>query len=182
MVEKKVQHRFTRMFLELKVLPYKDRLLRLGLWSLEERRNRADLLEVFKMVKGFSAVSWTHFFTRSHTNITHGHSWKLQKNHSQSDTRLYFFSQRCINRWNNLSQEAVEAPSINSFKNHLDKIRRGKMDFFMDWRSSKSYGCTMSQDLQLLVSSINQVQPHLVNTRWVVVLINYTALVQASLA
>ena len=53
----------------------------------------------------------------------------------------------CINRWNSLSQEAVEAPSINSFKNHLEKIRRRKMDFFMDWWSSKSYGCTTSQDL-----------------------------------
>jgi len=31
------------------------------LWSLEEQRNRADLLEVFKMVKGFSAVSWSQF-------------------------------------------------------------------------------------------------------------------------
>ena len=128
----KVQHRFTRMFPELKALPYTERLSRLGLWSLEERRNRADLLEVFKMVNGLSAVSWTQFFTRSHTNTTRGHSWKLQKKHSQTDIRLFFFSQRCINRWNSLSQEAVEAPSINSFKNHLEKIRRRQMDFFMD--------------------------------------------------
>ena len=53
----RVQHRFTRMFSDLKELPYKERLLRLGLWSLEERRNRADLIELFKTVKGFSAVS-----------------------------------------------------------------------------------------------------------------------------
>ena len=33
----------------LKGLPYADRLRALGLWSLEERRNRAELLEVFKM-------------------------------------------------------------------------------------------------------------------------------------
>ena len=37
------------------------------------------------MVKGFSAVCWTQFFTRSRTNITRGHSWILQKKHSQSD-------------------------------------------------------------------------------------------------
>jgi len=61
------------MFPELKVSPYNERLLRLGLWSLEERRNRTDLLEVFKMVRDFSAVSWTQFFTRSHTNITRCH-------------------------------------------------------------------------------------------------------------
>ena len=37
-------------------LSYSERLKRLGLWSLEERRNRADLIEVFKIVKGLSEV------------------------------------------------------------------------------------------------------------------------------
>jgi len=42
-----VQHRFTRMFPELKALPYEERLRRLGLWSLEEQRKRPDLLGLF---------------------------------------------------------------------------------------------------------------------------------------
>ena len=48
----RVQHRFTRMIPGLSKLPYCERLERLGLWSLEERRNRADIIEVFKMAKG----------------------------------------------------------------------------------------------------------------------------------
>ena len=52
----KVQHRFTRLFPHLRKLPYEDRLSQLGLWTLEERRNRADLIEVFKLVKGMSAT------------------------------------------------------------------------------------------------------------------------------
>jgi len=36
----------------LKKLSYEERLKSLGLWSLEERRNRADLLEVFRMYNG----------------------------------------------------------------------------------------------------------------------------------
>jgi len=31
----------------MKELPYKDRLQQLGLWTLEERRNEADLLKMF---------------------------------------------------------------------------------------------------------------------------------------
>jgi len=40
------------MFPELKFLLYEERLVKLRLWTLEERRNRADLIEVFKLVKG----------------------------------------------------------------------------------------------------------------------------------
>jgi len=44
---------------KLKKLSYEQRLEYLGLWALEERRNRADLLETFKMYKGslYSATS-----------------------------------------------------------------------------------------------------------------------------
>jgi len=35
----RVQHRFTRLFPELRKLPYDERLQQLSLWSLEERRN-----------------------------------------------------------------------------------------------------------------------------------------------
>ena len=42
---------------KLRSLPYKDRLDKLELWSLEARGNHhADLMEVFKMVKGLSPV------------------------------------------------------------------------------------------------------------------------------
>ena len=50
----RVQHRFTRLFTDLRDLPHHARLERLGLWSLEERRNRGDLIKVFKMIKGFT--------------------------------------------------------------------------------------------------------------------------------
>ena len=101
---KKVQHRFSQMFPELKSLPYEQRLDKLGLWTLEERRNRADLLEIFKLIKGFTAVSWTHFFTRIGNGTTRGHNWKLMKKHNCFDLRHHFFSQRAVNRWNSLSR------------------------------------------------------------------------------
>jgi len=39
---------------------------------------------------------------------------------------LYFFSNRVINRWNQLDQRAVGASSINTFKGWLNKIRENK--------------------------------------------------------
>jgi len=55
-------------------MPYEDRLEELGLWSLEERRNRADIIEVFKMVKQLSSVPWNRFFRRDEDSVTRGHS------------------------------------------------------------------------------------------------------------
>jgi len=36
-------------------------------------------------------------------------------------------------RQNNLSQEPIDAPSVKSFKNHLEKRRKYQMDFFLYW-------------------------------------------------
>jgi len=41
------------MFPDLKEKPYSSRLTELGLYTLEERRNRADLIEVYKMLNGY---------------------------------------------------------------------------------------------------------------------------------
>ena len=46
----------------MKKLEYSERLKRLELWTLEERRNRADLIEVFKLSSGNTALSLKSFF------------------------------------------------------------------------------------------------------------------------
>ena len=77
----RVQHRFARMIPGLKSMPYDEkRLEHLGLWSLEERRHRADLLEVFKMYKGSSLLPFSHFFTLSTVTTTRRHTAKIGKN------------------------------------------------------------------------------------------------------
>ena len=128
----RVQHRFTRLFKPLRNLGYNTRLQKLGLWTLEERRNRADLIEVYKMCQGISLIPLDTFFERELDTRTRGHLWKLKKRHSRTDLRRHFFSNRVINRWNQLTLEAVMANSINSFKNQLQKLRDTRMGFFMD--------------------------------------------------
>ena len=128
----KVQHRFTRLFKGLRDMDYLQRLECLGLWTLEERRNRSDLIEVFKLYKGFTSIPFESFFVLDTVQRTRGHSAKIFKQSCSKDIRKYFFSNKVVNRWNSLPDHIVQASTINAFKNGLQKLRSTQMGFFMD--------------------------------------------------
>ena len=121
-----VQRRATEMIEECKGLKYADRLTATGLISLEDRRTRGDLIEVFKMIKGISSVDYRLWFTFEENSRTRGHKYKLVKNRSKCTIRQNYFSQRIVNNWNKLPQSVVEADSVNSFKNRYDKYISNK--------------------------------------------------------
>ena len=57
-----------------------------GLWTLEETRNRQDLIEVFKMFRGFSKVLLQELFMLDvNSKGTRGHSSKLVKTRCTRD-------------------------------------------------------------------------------------------------
>jgi len=70
---------------------YDERLQCLKLWTLEERRNRQDLIEVFKICNGLSRIRLNELFTLD-DNIkgARGHSWKLAKFRYTRDCCKYF--------------------------------------------------------------------------------------------
>lgn len=117
----KVQHRATKMIRECRGMSYEDRLRFTELTTLDKRRDRGDLIQVFKIIKGFDNVDYRHFFVVENNTRTRGHRYKLAKFRSRLNIRRNFFSQRVINKWNELPASVVEAESVNSFKNRLDK-------------------------------------------------------------
>ena len=58
MAIEKVQMRATKVPTALRELSYKDRLKKLGLSTLNQRRVRGDLIEMFKVLKGMEPISW----------------------------------------------------------------------------------------------------------------------------
>jgi len=59
----KVQRRFTKMINNMEGKTYEERLQCLKLWTLEERKNRQDLIEVFKICNGLSRIKLNELFT-----------------------------------------------------------------------------------------------------------------------
>ena len=121
-----VQRRATKLIPSLKVKSYQDRLQILKLPTLENRRLRGDMIEVFKLLTGFTDVQYTKFFQLGST-LTRGHSLKLHKNACIHDFRKYFFSHRVIEVWNRLPEHVISSNSVNMFKNRYDNyvLNRG---------------------------------------------------------
>ena len=119
----KVKRLETKLVTAIRNKSYIDRLMLLGLTSLEERRMRGDLIEQFKIVKKLDIVDWHHplknlaenYNTRSHS---YGFEKQLVKN---CNLRFNFFTNRVANIWNKLPNDVVEQTTLNSFKNKLDK-------------------------------------------------------------
>jgi len=82
----KIQHRYTKMVNNMKGKTYEDRLRCLRLWTLEERRNRQDLIDVFKMYRGFSSIPLHKLFILdTNSKGTRGHTCKLVKTRCTRD-------------------------------------------------------------------------------------------------
>ena len=76
----------------MRVKTYDEWLKLLGLWTLEKRRNRQDIIEVFKMYRGYSSIALQELFEIYTNNKgTSGHSCKLKKVRCTRDIARYFF-------------------------------------------------------------------------------------------
>ena len=53
--------------------------------------------------------------------MTRGRDLKLEKSGTTNNIRVYGFSHRVIDIWNSLGDATVNAPSINAFKNAIEK-------------------------------------------------------------
>ena len=100
----KVQPRATKMIEDCKHLNYEDRLIQTGLTTLDERRTRGDLIEMFKMIKGLNKADYKSFSTIVQNSRTRGHGFKFIKNRLRLDIRRHFVSQRVVNEWNSLPE------------------------------------------------------------------------------
>ena len=103
----------------------------LNMVTLEERRKRGDLVEMYKTISGKNNVRISNWFELAHsregaasTRSTSG-ALNVVRNEGRNELRKNFWSVRVCDTWNSLPDCVKLQPTTNFFKNALDNITAG---------------------------------------------------------
>lgn len=121
-----VQRRFTKRISGMKDLSYPQRLNKLNLETLEERRLKTDLITMFKILHHIIDIDFIDFFSLSNLTNTRGHRYKLSKPVHHNNARLFSFSCRRLDCWNSLPDSVFECDNLDAFIARLQKLDYSK--------------------------------------------------------
>jgi hypothetical protein len=120
----RIQKRYTKMIDGCKDKSYEERLIKLGIISLEDRYYRADMIQVFKVLSDCEKV-YPDKFIELCDREGRGNSRRLFKRRSYLDICKYSFTSRVVDLWNDLPDAVVMSADVNAFKNSFDHFLRG---------------------------------------------------------
>ena len=111
----RIQQRAIKAVSGLKGTTYEERLVELGLPSLQNRRREIDMVQTYKIVNRIDSDDPEQWFTRADsrrpTRQGDGKD-RLMPVRTQHKYRKNFFSVRVIEEWNNLPDATKEAANV----------------------------------------------------------------------
>ena len=106
----------------------------LGLTRLEVRRDRSDLIQFFKIIKGYNNVNWdcgiktaTSLDVGGPCNGIRGEKHLVTSQLTKCNKRKMYISNRVTASWNKLPAGIVASSTVNQFKNQYDSYKLNKI-------------------------------------------------------
>ena len=109
-------------------MSYEERLEKLDLFKLCERRKRGDMILLYKIFHNLIDIDPDKLFNVVKDTSTRGHPFKIYQERSSSDIRQNFYTQRVVALWNSLPQHIVNSENISQFKRGYDNYIKHHID------------------------------------------------------
>ena len=102
-----------------KYLNYDQRLKLFNFESLHERQIIGDIIEVYKIVKGYTNCNLINAIPYANSENTRGHRYKFVHTFTQNCIKKHFIFNQIVNIWNSLPDNIFNSDIIKFFRNRI---------------------------------------------------------------
>ena len=137
----------------MKNLEHEERIRKLKLPTLKYRSLRGDMIETYKLTSGIYDSTLPNLLHYNKDTRMRGHNKKLSKQRCNKNIRANFFTQRIVTTWNQLPDSIVNAPTMQSFENRLDKYWNN-LEMKYNFKTDTGTGTGLSQEELLELNTV----------------------------
>ena len=116
----KVQKSWVKQTQGMEERQYEDCIKELGVYSVRGRLLRGDLIKIWQAFHTPETGLLGLLDVQSHP-ATRSNGYKLAVPRMNTELRRRFWGVRCVERWNNLPADVVQAETVECFKSRLDR-------------------------------------------------------------